>query len=457
MSAAPGTLEQHRQVLAAAREALTVLSEALFQAGGDQLGPLLREVDDLASVAGGVRCEIVLEAKRRGEILQAGKNTREWVIEYAPSHRQAGAGQLANLIDKVYSRTALQAGLNQDVILDPDSPIAMIWARVRTGEVSPPTALTALSEMDKLKSRLVPDLVPVVTTALLDLGVTCGRASMGEIRMRFLALYGQPDEVDDEQQRLTPHAYLSAPQVESGDLTTYKMGLTPEQAAILEAVLGPLSAPQPNETTGERDLRSHGQRRAEALIEICTRTAAADAAGKNKTGPHESTSCVYVTIDLDALRTSTGAGEVLGSRATGTLLSPETVRKMCCDAALIPTALGSDSQVLDYGRVERFFTRAQRRAVWRRDKTCTYPGCSAPGSWTEVHHLHHWVDGGKSDMNNAALLCQRHHTTVHTKRLWAEVRDKPDETGSYVHWDRTPGSYDQALDRINGTTPWHVA
>ncbi|MCA1781438.1 MAG: hypothetical protein LC679_04450 [Intrasporangiaceae bacterium] len=117
MSPAPGTLQQHRQVLAAAHEALSVFSQALFQAGGTDLGELLREVDALASVAGGVRAEIVLEARRRGEISQAARNTREWVIEHAPSRRQGGAGQLAGLIDKVHARTAGRAGLSHDVII----------------------------------------------------------------------------------------------------------------------------------------------------------------------------------------------------------------------------------------------------------------------------------------------------------------------------------------------------
>ena len=32
------------------------------------------------------------------------------------------------------------------------------------------------------------------------------------------------------------------------------------------------------------------------------------------------------------------------------------------------------------------------------------------------HHLVHWADGGPSDLDNAALLCERHHTIVHTRR-----------------------------------------
>jgi hypothetical protein len=455
MSTAPSTLDQHRVVLAAARETLAAMGSALYQADGADLGQLLGEVDALAAVAGGVRCEIVLEAKRRGEILEDGKTSREWVIEYAPSLRQAGAGQLANLVDKVAARTSLSAGQTDDVFTNPVSPVAITWARVRTGEIAPPLALAALTEIDRLKDRLMPAAVPTVTSALLDVGAALGRPSMGELRIRLLATYGQPDEVDDEQRRLTQHAYLSAPSVESGDLTVYRMGLTPEQATVLEAVLGPLSAPAPNPETGERDLRSHGQRRAEALIEVCERAVSADAASRG--GPAESTACVHVTVDLATLQQHSGAGEVLGSTASGTLLGAETLRRMCCDAALIPAVLGSDGEQLDQGRVARLFTRAQRRAIWRRDRSCTYPGCTAPAAWTRVHHLHHWADGGESNMDNAALLCQRHHTHVHTRRLWAQVRHKPDPDGRHVHWDLTPGSYDRALDHIKCTTPWHAA
>jgi hypothetical protein len=448
MTSTPATLGEQREILAAALGVLAGIGQVLHQAGGDALGELLGEVDALAAAAGGARCEVVLEAKRRGEILDSGKNTREWVVEYAPSLRQAGAAQLARLVDTVSSRSSICAGREDPLSADPDTPLTMIWARARTGEAAPALALAALAEMDRLGDRLVPSAVPTVTTALLDIGVGFGRASMSELRVRLLAAHGVAHELDDEHERLRPHAHLSAPRVESGDLTTYIMGLTPEQAAVLEAALGPLARPRPNEQTGEPDLRSNGQRRAEALAEICSRAGAVDAATKG--GPAESDACVFVAVQLDTLREHSGAGEVLGSAASGALLAPETLRKMCCDAALIPVVLGTDGEQLDLGRVQRLFTRAQRRAIWRRDRTCTYPGCGAPGAWTKVHHVHHWADGGRSDIDNAALLCQRHHTQVHSRRLWAEVRSRPDESGRYVHWDLTSGSYDRELRRMMG-------
>ncbi len=61
------------------------------------------------------------------------------------------------------------------------------------------------------------------------------------------------------------------------------------------------------------------------------------------------------------------------------------------------------------------------------------------------HHVLHWADGGASDVDNAALLCQRHHTFVHDRRLWATVRKRPDERRRYVVWDLSLGSYDRQL------------
>ena len=121
---------------------------------------------------------------------------------------------------------------------------------------------------------------------------------------------------------------------------------------------------------------------------------------------------------------------------------------MACAAALVPHVLGTAGQALDVGRVARLFTRAQRRALLRRDRGCTYPGCTAPAAWTQAHHVVHWLDGGATDLDNAALLCQRHHTIVHERRYVAQVREAPDEAGRFVVWDRTHGSYDRHLERL---------
>ncbi len=97
--------------------------------------------------------------------------------------------------------------------------------------------------------------------------------------------------------------------------------------------------------------------------------------------------------------------------------------------------------MLDVGRAERLFTPAQARVVLLRDRDCSFPGCDTPGFWCHLHHVAHWLDGGMTDIGNAAMLCGRHHTIVHRDRLTATV------TPTGVEWDTTPGSYDRALAR----------
>lgn len=444
-------IDQHRSVLAAAREALAAIGGAVHGAYGSELSELLTEIDEVAAIAAGARAEVLLETSRRGVDAEEGKTLYAWIHAYAPSQRQGGKGQLAKIIHETRTRSGITAGMDydaEDSVVDPDSPIAVIWDRVRTGGVTPGIALTALREMDSWSHRIMPAAIGDVTRGMLKVGEEFGTATMRQLKTSMLARYGLPeeDEVEKDQSRLARQSFLSAPQPESGDLTRYSMGLTPEQTAALEAALGPLAKPQPNPETGDPDLRSNGQRRAEALTELLRRAAAADA--HKHGGPAESDTCVHVGVNLEDLVRRAGAGEVFGSSATGTQLGIETLRRMCCDADLIPHVLGVDSETLDEGRVVRLFTRRQRRSLWRRDRQCTFPGCSRPAAWTRAHHVLHWCDGGRSDLDNAALLCQFHHSYVHSKRLWAEVRSTPDEHGRHVIWDLTPGSYDRALEEL---------
>ena len=187
----------------------------------------------------------------------------------------------------------------------------------------------------------------------------------------------------------------------------YRLTLDVEGKAVLEAALGPLSAPAPVDE--ERDLRTSDRRRGDALLTLVRRAVAAgDAAGKtNKT-------TLLLTMGYDDLKAGLGAATTVGGLDAGTHLAPETVRRLCCGGSVIPLVLGGPSEVLDWGLERRFFTPAQTRRLWLRDGGCTYPGCDAPPQWTDGHHLLHWADHGPSDLGNAALLCERHHTVVHT-------------------------------------------
>ena len=464
----PTSLADRRGALEAAREALAGLGSVLHQASGPELAELMALADQVAAGAGAARVVVTVEAVARGDVASSGLNAQAWVREHAPSLRQGGAGHVARVAVEVAGAARAGGGLGatggsdpdgSDAgrvdpgsgvgRVDPDSALGIVWSGVQDASVSPALAVATLNEVARLEPLLVDEAVPTVTRGLLVLGTQWGAGQMRRLRPRLLAEHGRSGVLDDLQERLASAARLSSPVVESGDLTEYQLWMTPEQAAVLEAAIGPLSAPAPNEVTGERDPRPAGQRRVEALAEVCRRSSGLDAdATGGVDGAAGSGAAVHVTIDLTDLEQRTGAGEVICSTATGTVLSPEILRRVACDAALVPHVLGSAGEDLDLGRVVRLFTRAQRRRLWRRDRCCTYPGCTAPAAWTRAHHVRHWADGGPSDIDNAALLCQRHHTLVHTRRLWATVRATPDEAGRFVVWDLQDGSYDRHLERV---------
>jgi hypothetical protein len=184
----------------------------------------------------------------------------------------------------------------------------------------------------------------------------------------------------------------------------------------------------------------------DALLEV-VRRGVASAGGVSSTPKAE----LFVTVALDDLVSRVNAATVVGSGEAGTLLAPETARKLACDAGILPVVMGNDGQVLDLGKRFRLFTSAQLRALWLRDGGCTFPDCSVPATWCDGHHLWHWADGGPTDLDNAGLLCGRHHTIVHTKGHHAVLRN------GRVEWDLTPGAYDHWLATRHATAADRLA
>jgi len=125
---------------------------------------------------------------------------------------------------------------------------------------------------------------------------------------------------------------------------------------------------------------------------------------------------LVVTMTLSALLDQLRGAGLANNDA---VLSPGTVRRLACEAGIIPAVLGGPSETLDLGRTERLFTPAQRHALARRDGGCSYPGCTIAPQWTEAHHITHWIHGGPTNLTNGALLCGRHHTLVHQRGLTA--------------------------------------
>jgi hypothetical protein len=99
-----------------------------------------------------------------------------------------------------------------------------------------------------------------------------------------------------------------------------------------------------------------------------------------------------------------------------------TVRKIACDADIIPVLLGSQGRILDIGRTTRIFPPHIRKALTARDQGCAFPGCTIPAPWCEAHHITYWSHGGTTSTDNGTLLCSHHHHLTHKEQWHIQVK-----------------------------------
>src|SRR5690606_6482299 len=127
-------------------------------------------------------------------------------------------------------------------------------------------------------------------------------------------------------------------------------------------------------------------------------------------GSMRATSTVMAVIQLSDLEKGTGVGWLDDIDEP---VSAQTVQELACDAGFARIVIGPHGEVLSLGRKERFFSPAQRRALAVRDGGCVWPQCTAPPSWCHAHHVIEYENGGRTDIDNGALLCPAHHHMLH--------------------------------------------
>ncbi len=118
---------------------------------------------------------------------------------------------------------------------------------------------------------------------------------------------------------------------------------------------------------------------------------------------------VIVTIPYDQLLSDCLRAGILRS---GEPITAGELRRLACDAGLLPAVLGGPSEVLDVGRERRLITAAQRVALTLRDAGCVFPGCDVQATLCHGHHVIPWEAGGPTELSNLVLLCPHHHNLV---------------------------------------------
>ncbi|WP_328306440.1 HNH endonuclease signature motif containing protein [Actinomycetospora sp. NBC_00405] len=136
-------------------------------------------------------------------------------------------------------------------------------------------------------------------------------------------------------------------------------------------------------------------------------------------GPVDRPGRALLTITMDHRWLQQAIGH--GTLDSGALVDPHTVRRLACDADIVPIVLGSRSEPLDVGRLQRTVTDAIRRALNLRDGGCAFPSCSRRPRRCHAHHIRYWFHGGPTRLDNLVLLCRFHHQLIHAGHWNVEI------------------------------------
>ncbi|MDP9183802.1 MAG: HNH endonuclease [Actinomycetota bacterium] len=362
---------------------------ALQQAVGRLTGHLHTTLGELASRADGV---VVANPGSEGAPL------------YRPAHQWWRDAAVL---------TGQQAGreVRHSTILR-DLPV--ISAAVVAGELAPEQARVLcrlhgcipLEDLQDSQAQLVEVARPLNTDAL------------GKLVAHLIATHCEP-ALEADQKKAHERRYLQL-RTDADGTVHGSFLLASEDAEVLLTVLEPLARKQELS-----DKRSTGQRRADALVDICS--GAATWMDLPHAGGQRAQLSYVVSSDWAAGEEPPSLAEQLArdgqhplglsSRtASGAWTGPQTrprIEALLCDARISRVLLDQTGQVVSLHSVKDQITSAQRRAVSARDRQCLAKGCARPPAFCDVHHLTSRADGGPTSMENLGLLCRRHHVLWH--------------------------------------------
>lgn len=400
--------EAVQEGLVQARDGLRVVREGVEQAvrlGAPVLDQALSELGALADEVEAVAFTAALEACARGLHREAGFSLADWLALRMPWADRAFLARVqvvASACDHLQNRPVGEA--------------------VTEGRVPVRRAEIVVRALDQVRHVLDPDQYSAYVGILLDAAadVALSDPQLRRATRHLLELVLEEDERD--RRELAAHERRGVTVLRRRDGTTrFVVDAPATEAAMIHGLLtSRLAAPQTG-PDGERDPRTARQRAFDALVSVIGRGLSCP-----EGTPQMARTTLFVTMALDDL---TGRTVGHGVTLAGEPLSARQVRELACEADLIPAVLGGEGEILDLGRAVRLATRAQVRALYLRDGGCTFPGCSVPAAWTIAHHATWFSRGGATDMDNLALLCQRHHTHVHQRDLTCTI----DGTGVTWH------------------------
>ncbi|WP_236728356.1 HNH endonuclease signature motif containing protein [Mycolicibacterium obuense] len=265
-----------------------------------------------------------------------------------------------------------------------------------------------------------------------------------------LFLLDQDGPEPDDADRVRKRGLTKSPQRRDG-MTQWRADLTPEAAAVWEAIFAKYAAPgmcnpdddepcvsgTPSQAQIDNDHRSLAQRQHDALVAVGRIALMSGELGQLNGLPVT----VIVRTTLQDLESRAGIGTTGG----GTRLPIRDVIRLGSHAshylAVFDRATGA---ALDLFRTRRVASAAQRIMLIARDGGCTKPGCPVGAYGCQVHHVtQDWADGGLTNIDDLGLACPPDNRSVAPGGWTTSMSPRHD-----VEWTPPP-NLDTGQTRIN--------
>ncbi|SNS63235.1 HNH endonuclease signature motif containing protein [Rhodococcoides kyotonense] len=175
------------------------------------------------------------------------------------------------------------------------------------------------------------------------------------------------------------------------------------------------AAQSADEDRASKDRRGRGRRQHDAMKMVFRQMLASGQLGQHRGLPVTA----VVSMSLKDLESASGHAVT----ATGSLVKMRDAIRMASHAHHYLVIFDNDGRPLHLGRTKRLASVDQRIVLIAADRGCSFPGCTRPATWSQVHHVNEWVAGGNTDIEDLTFGCDQHHRLVGpSENQWATTK-----------------------------------
>ena len=306
-------------------------------------------------------------------------------------------------------------------LLPPRNPAAA--QALREGAITRGHVAEIDAVMDKIPAWVDAETVAEAEGQLTEIARTLSPEGVRTAGARLLGHLDPDGELTDDADRRRTRGFTVAPQ-DARLMSKLQGSITPALRAKLDVILGAWAAPGMNnpedpdsphgtidqegldaavlDAARDRDTRTTAQRNHDALAAMADFVLGHGGLGRPTRLPAE----LVVTVTDQELAAEAG----VALTATGARIPVADLVELAAHAtAHLAVFKNNTSEVLYLGRGKRFASKAQRLAMFARDRGCTGPGCDVPFARTEAHHATRWENGGRTDVDNLGAACGKHN------------------------------------------------